>query len=608
MKSTQALYAGVPLKMRSPPSCLTPPSLLGQGLQEELATARACPGRAASRPCRSSSGAPRRGTARPAPCTISAKRPFPFPAWHCAHTLWRTGSMFSLKKGSRAPRPRGPRGRGDDPRGARHARRRRDGRERGGLSRRDRGRVRGHRAERWPPRAARSSGRCGARPLNPAGARAVSGVAARRVRGQTVQRVRKGRRGRGVTIPESRPRLEVLPPMLTLAAFTISGLASGLVWAGLAILELLDLAASAAGPGQSPASSSARAASRSSTCSGSSASSSRGWAGSCCSAACSLSLARLPREQARMIDAKIAAIKARSAGTPQMPPAARTALDAPGSRPMLDARRGRGGDGLARRRRARVVALHATTRPSALLASPRAARRRAVAVVADRQTAGRGRGRLALRLAARRALRLAASCAAAPAHLPGGVVAAAGVALAEAVEASAPGVVCRAQVAQRPLDRREEGRGPPRRGARRPRGPAADGTVPVVVGVGVNVAAVPEGLPAESPRRRPRSTSTRRSPSRWRRCSSRSSRASTPGCARSCDPAGLRGPRARPSRPPGARRGARDVPRRRRPAPRAVGRRLPVAGARDRGPLRGDRLVARGPRSGAAARRGVIRP
>ena len=119
-----------------------------------------------------------------------------------------------------------------------------------------------------------------------------------------------------------------------------------------------------------------------------------------------------------------------------------------------------------------------------------------VVVVATRQTAGRGRG--GARFASPPG-GLYASCVVRVAQglLPAGVVAAAGVALAEAVEENAPGVVCRLKW---PNDLWVDGKKAAGLLAEAPSGPAGAppaGTVPVIVGVGVNVAAVPKDLAPE---------------------------------------------------------------------------------------------------------------
>ena len=120
--------------------------------------------------------------------------------------------------------------------------------------------------------------------------------------------------------------------------------------------------------------------------------------------------------------------------------------------------------------------------------------RERVAVVAERQTAGRGRG--GSRFASPPGgLYVSCLVRVAPAWLPAGVVAAAGVALAEAVEEVAPGVVCRLKW---PNDLWIDGKKAAGLLAEAPADPAPapeiDDHVPVVVGVGVNVEGVPKGL------------------------------------------------------------------------------------------------------------------
>ena len=96
MKSTHARWAGVPLKIRSPPSCFAPPSRSARGFCRNFD----CSGLPATtsfetvvkltRCSASGNGAPGAWTIRP-------NAPLPLPAWHWAQTPWSTGSIFSLK-------------------------------------------------------------------------------------------------------------------------------------------------------------------------------------------------------------------------------------------------------------------------------------------------------------------------------------------------------------------------------------------------------------------------------------------------------------------------------------------------------------------------------
>jgi BirA family biotin operon repressor/biotin-[acetyl-CoA-carboxylase] ligase len=115
-----------------------------------------------------------------------------------------------------------------------------------------------------------------------------------------------------------------------------------------------------------------------------------------------------------------------------------------------------------------------------------------VVVVADAQTRGRGRG--GARFESPAGGLYASLLVAAPAEaLPGPLVAAAGVALAEAVEGVAPGVVARLKWPNDLLAGGRKAGGILVEAASGSRGEGA----PVIVGIGVNLAAVPRALAAD---------------------------------------------------------------------------------------------------------------
>jgi BirA family biotin operon repressor/biotin-[acetyl-CoA-carboxylase] ligase len=141
----------------------------------------------------------------------------------------------------------------------------------------------------------------------------------------------------------------------------------------------------------------------------------------------------------------------------------------------------------------RVVARAEVGSTSDLAATLRDAGAERVAVVADRQTAGRGRG--GARFESPQGGLYASLVVLVPvARLPAALVAAVGVALAEAVEEAAPGVVAKLKW---PNDLLVAGKKAGGILVEASYAGTAEGAVRAVVGLGVNLARVPAGLPPE---------------------------------------------------------------------------------------------------------------